>query len=465
MSVSTAPAACQLAGAEFPRKAGDPCLAGAEPQQLARLGLLAPLESQQTRTSAARNPSRPVPLARGSVRWQGYEVSETVSGVDRRGQEQAVLQATAERLARHCGLWVRLSPTPWPYAAAFCFRVDYDQYHPEDFRRMWDALEEAAEWSSHFVNARAYQHATEAACVLRGLHVGGHGYHHHTYRDPQQNRQNIARGLEVLHALGLEPRGFAAPGGRHPAELPQVLEELGVEFSSEFQSAWDCLPFWPCGSSVLQVPIHPICLGSFLEAARAGRRTASPGEQALARAAQAAQEYFCRLVEERLSRGEWVVVYGHPTGRLGRFPDVVRAVVRQVRCTPGVWKTTLLQMARWWQFRRQVAWRTYCLPDGVELWGPRQPGPWTPQVEIHRQGRVALVPLRPGRVRLGWDQLAWHPGPPQEKLPGLKLEPLERSLRERFKNWLDWEKETPVAELPLGGLAATLKKTLRLLRR
>ncbi len=465
MSASVTPTSPQLAGVEFPRAASDPCLAGAEPQQLARLGLLGPGESQETFASATGSQRQPAPLARGTLRWQGHEASETVAGVDRRRQEQAVLQAAGEQLTRRYGLWARLSPTPWPYAAVFCFRVDYDQYHPEDFRRMWDALEEAAEWSSHFVNARAYQHAAEAACVLRGLHVGGHGYHHHTYRDPHQNRQNIARGLEVLHALELEPRGFAAPGGRHPAELPQVLEELGVEFSSEFQSAWDCLPFWPCGSSVLQVPIHPICLGSFLEAAQAGRHAAASGEQALAREGQVAQEYFCRLVEERLSRGEWVVVYGHPTGRLGRFPGVVRAVVRQVRCTPGVWKTTLLEMAQWWRFRRQVAWQVRCLPEGVELWGPKQPGPWTPQVEIHRQGRVALVPLRPGRVRLGWDQLAWHSRPPQAKLPGLELKPLEPSLRERFKSWLDWEKETPVAELPLGGLAATLKKTLRLLRR
>ncbi len=466
MSAVGTPPSAQRQTFRFPLALESVRPVGVAPEVLCAWGLISPRELARARRTAPAAPCGPVPVAQGVVRWGAWQARETVAAVERYQAEHRAVEQLCRQVQAERGLCVRLSPTPWPYRAAFCFRVDYDQYEPGDFFRMWDALEEAAEWSSHFVNARAYENAHRAVAVLRGLHVGGHGYHHHTYRDPRQNRRNIARGMEVLDRLGLEPQGFAAPGGRFTPELPQVLEELGVEFSSEFQLAWDCWPFWPEGSGVLQVPIHPICLGSFLEAVQAGRDTAPSAEQTAARVAQAAKDYFCHLLRLRLEAGRWVILYGHPTGRLGRFPALVRAVLRQVQCTPGVWKTTMLQMARWWKFRCRLTWQARCHRWGLELEGPRTAGPWTPQLEIRRGGRTALVPLRPGRTRLGWEELAWFPQPQEEEEhPLLELRPLRSSWSGRLKQWLDWEKETPVAELPTAGVAALVKKTLRLLRR
>ena len=57
----------------------------------------------------------------------------------------------------------------------------------------------------------------EAWPRLRGLDVGSHGYWHHTYRTEEENFRNIRRGIEILRAAGIEPRGFAAPHGRFNA--------------------------------------------------------------------------------------------------------------------------------------------------------------------------------------------------------------------------------------------------------
>ena len=38
--------------------------------------------------------------------------------------------------------------------------------------------------------------------------------------------------------------------------------------------------------------------------------------------------------------GEPVFLYGHPTGRLGRYPEVLRAVFETVDGFGAVWKTT-----------------------------------------------------------------------------------------------------------------------------
>ena len=78
-----------------------------------------------------------------------------------------------------------------------------------------------------------------------------------------------------------EPVGFAAPHGRWNAGLDAVLDELGYLYSSDFQLGYDDLPFFPWRedrfSSVLQVPIHPICEGLFLDAGvRSGRGDRRP---------------------------------------------------------------------------------------------------------------------------------------------------------------------------------------------
>ena len=61
--------------------------------------------------------------------------------------------------------------------------------------------------------------------------------------------------FDVLDASTLDDAGLKA-----------ALEKLQVGHSSEFGLAYDDLPFWPRQSSVLQVPVHPVSLGIFLNA-------------------------------------------------------------------------------------------------------------------------------------------------------------------------------------------------------
>src|SRR5207244_3181934 len=98
----------------------------------------------------------------------------------------------------------------------------------------------------------------EALARLRGGDVGSHGYWHHTYADADDNLRNVARGIEVLRAAGIEPSGFVAPHGRFNGGLLDALQRLGVTHSSEFALAYDDWPFFPRGSSLLQIPVHPV---------------------------------------------------------------------------------------------------------------------------------------------------------------------------------------------------------------
>ncbi len=143
-----------------------------------------------------------------------------------------------------------------------------------------------------------------------------HGHYHVVYRDPGANRRNLGRAHRVLAESGFEPVGFAAPHGRWNAGLDAAMEELGYLYSSDFQLGYDDFPFFPWRgdrfSTVLQVPIHPVCEGLFLEAGiDQGRAIA---------------DYLVRVVRARVDAGEPAFVYGHPERRLARFPQVLAAL-------------------------------------------------------------------------------------------------------------------------------------------
>ena len=124
-----------------------------------------------------------------------------------------------------------------------------------------------------------------------------------------------------MRAAGIEPVGFAAPHGRFNGGLHAALESLGVSHSSEFGLAYDDLPFFPYEGRVLQIPVHPICLGVFLEAHN--EATCPPWTPA--DAAQLALSHFERMIDEKRLAGEPIFLYGHPEGRLGRFPHLLPA--------------------------------------------------------------------------------------------------------------------------------------------
>ena len=117
---------------------------------------------------------------------------------------------------------------------------------------------------------------------------------------------------------------FAAPHGRWRRSLDDQLEDLGYLYSSEFQLGHDDFPFYPWKgnrfSRILQVPVHPVCEGLFLEAG-----VVDPGIVA---------DYFQQVVGAKLDAGELAVIYGHPERRLGRMPEVMTALARAVDGQP-----------------------------------------------------------------------------------------------------------------------------------
>jgi hypothetical protein len=350
---------------------------------------------------------------------------------------------------------MRVAPFPHPYRSAFNFRLDHDEYRAEDFDSVLRATADYEHALSHFVAGANFEGQLTALQRLRHMDVGSHGYRHHTYDRAEDNHRNIARGIDVLCRAGITPSGFVAPHGRWPAGMARVLDALGITHSSEFGLVYDDLPFFPDGSNVLQVPVHPVCLGICLEASdRSGG-----GPTGRAKTANALAAYYEQVATAKHRAGEPLFFYGHPDGRLGQYPDVLRRLWHTVSQMPAIWPTTLTEFGSWWRARLNVHVRVERDEHGLRLAASGRSAAYPLAVEYFQGDRVADVPLERDVVHFSPAELSYRR---VVTMPasGVACE-LPHSLKSSVLRYFDWEKETPAEEIATDHWRGWVKHKLR----
>ncbi|HEX7378465.1 MAG TPA: polysaccharide deacetylase family protein [Pirellulales bacterium] len=418
----------------------------------------------------------------------GLAVRETVARVPRALARRRLLAFVRGQVEAAGGLWLRVSPYPRPYRGAFNFRLDHDDYDREDFHATLAAIAGHEHAVSHYVCAATHVEHPEALRRLRDHHVGSHGWRHHTYRDTADNLLNIGRGIDALRAAGIEPVGFVAPHGRFNAGLLAALEELGVTHSSEFSLAYDDLPFFPRESDVLQLPVHPICLGVCLEAARrtTGRasvfvgRPAGPSRtpdgpaarptlalsQSLTEAVRSDSAadillaHWRDIATQKHAAGQPMFFYGHPDGRLGRHPRVLRELLAHVSRFDGVWQTTLAGFEQWWRERAAIDVTVARGDDGIEITAHALPAAHRARLDYFRGNQATQIDLDRPRQTVRAAALRWRslPQPPTGEISPVVKSP---GWRAELRRYLDWERVTPVDEISARTWRGWAKKTLR----
>jgi hypothetical protein len=351
------------------------------------------------------------------------------------------------------GVWMRLAPFPYPYRSAFSFRADLDESGPDDYHRFAAARAPLNGCCTHFLSTNAYGHHPSVLADLRQHDTQSHGHFHHVYRDPEANRVNLERAHRILVSTGFEPTAFAAPHGRWRRSLDDQLEDLGYLYASEFQLGYDDFPFYPWKgnrfSRILQIPVHPVCEGLFLEAG-----VDDPAVIA---------DYFGRVVEAKLDRGELAVVYGHPERRLGRMPEVMNALARTVDGRSLVWRANFSELARWWRWRAERRWLVIPREDQrLDI----QFHEWNTQyafaLEIHRGRFQCVLPVTGPRMSLSLAGLVYErceTGVECLVPPTIDREAL--SLKRAMRTALDWETVTPLDDIPRSSIPNRLKRGLR----
>jgi hypothetical protein len=349
------------------------------------------------------------------------------------------------------GIWARLSAYPFPYKSAFNLRLDLDEPNVDDYFRFAKARQPLDDCSTHFVSTSAYGTTSSVLEDLRKVDTQSHGHYHFVYREPDANRRNLDRAHQILVQSGFQPRGFAGPHGRWNEGLDGVLEDLGYSYSSDFQLGYDDLPFFPWRGSrfskVLQVPVHPLCEGVFFEAGGNARTVA---------------DHFVRVVRTKVEAGEPAFVYGHPERRLGRYPEIVQELAEAVERETLLWRTTLSEFARWWQWRSNRRWSVVTRAEGqfeiqFDDWDVAYPL----AMEFVRSSHVAVIPLNGPRTSFSTRGLAFERRMGRADLPSPTAFRGPIGIKAAVRRALDWETVTPVEELPGGSIAARVKRELR----
>lgn len=227
--------------------------------------------------------------------------------------------------------------------------------------------------------------------TLKGQDIQLHCFSHKVYPDYESNFRDISQGICLLKSVGVNPTGIAAPYGEWSEGWSRAVADVGLKYSSEFSVGYDDVPFRPLIqeqlSRVLQVPVHPICLGR-LSAARA---TAT---QMLA--------YFRSVVDRQVARQEPCVLYDHPA-TIQRYENVWREIISYARASCDVC-LSLSSYAEWWLRREATRWHAQAKAESCEI-TTTQPN-HSMQVIIEREGHWSTTRLETGRV--SYDRLNWQ---------------------------------------------------------
>ncbi|MFO7676224.1 MAG: hypothetical protein R6X12_07920 [bacterium] len=343
-------------------------------------------------------------------------VVERVAARDR-GEARRQVTAAVRRLLDVQSLpCARLASTPAGGATALGFRVDTDYCGRAELAQTRRLADEVGMSFSWFVNTEAHGPLLgELGMLFAGQDVQVHCHRHEVFRSVRANRENVARATAILSTHGLRAVGVASPYGDWNPSWDRALAELGLVYASDFVAGYDDLPFRPLLgdvlSPVLQVPVHPVCLGR-LRAARASEDDI--------------RDYYRRLVEHKVALREPCLLYDHPTA-IAAHHALLAGILRDARAACGR-TLSLTGYAEWWRRREQVRFEVAVEPDAVELAVGQ--GDELVEVELEFRGRHARIPLRPGRYQL--TGLSWQAAVEPNAEPSARV-PLRTVLSERLR--------------------------------
>ncbi len=261
--------------------------------------------------------------------------SEIVARVSK-GKLRELVRISLERLHHKRGLpFAHKWYFPDSSENVFIFRLDTDFCSSLQANNMVEICRKNGISTTWFLDTTSKERLQNYA-EMKDQELALHCDRHLVFSDHNSNKKNLEIGREKLNSAGIEMKGFAAPFGDWNPELAKVLDDMNLEYSSEFALDYDDLPFHPFVngkySEVLQIPIHPISPG------RLRRSHFSPKE---------ILNYYLRLIDEKLHLYKPTIIYHHPHHE---YLDILDQVFQFVNKSK-VKKLTMHEYAKWWKMR------------------------------------------------------------------------------------------------------------------
>jgi len=267
--------------------------------------------------------------------------SERVSKVSKGGIRYLV-QTSLQYLFHCCKLpFLHLWYFPDGAKSLFSFRVDTDFSKKQEVEKLYQICRKNKIRATWFIETKTQADWIDFYQGMQDQNIGYHGYRHRIFPDKSRNLQDFKQGLSIFKKNGILPKGYAAPYGEWNPTLAQIVQEKGFLYSSEFGIAYDDFPFLPylnkSFSSVLQIPIHPISIGSL-------RRARHTHQDML--------NYYLRIMEIKRAAYQPIIFYHHPChGCLAIFEQLFKKVVKE-----NIPTITMEDYSSWWKRRIDIKW-------------------------------------------------------------------------------------------------------------
>lgn len=214
-----------------------------------------------------------------------------------------------------------------------------------------------------------------------------HCYSHSEYKTSGQYLSDIKNGLKLLNEHGLEPLGYAAPYGNWSESFAESLQKFSFLYTSEFSYDFDSLPSVSSSSGILQLPVHPVTIGSFR------RFKSNPSD---------IQAYFRKIVRRKRLQNQPVHLYHHPLdGSPKQWQDFINFLKpdRYLVLTYSQW-------SEWWKKRSAVNLDIFFDIEEGGLTVSNHGNGGVP-LSIHRDGSYSVSELNEGPVHL--EELSFRP--------------------------------------------------------
>ncbi len=316
---------------------------------------------------------------------------EKVSSTDRGGIRRLVIAAIQE-IFRQKGIpYIRISYVPGNSPSLFGIRLDTDFCPLPVIKQAVNLADKIGMRWTWFINTGALASALkDLKSILAGQDIQIHCYRHWVYEQVDENRKNISTARELLNKHGINPTGVAGPYGEWNINFQRALEQLGIEYSSEFSYSYDDLPGRPIidnqKSPVVQIPVHPVSMGR-LAWAKANHK--------------AILKYYQGLIDRQVARSEPCFIYDHPEW-IVKYKELWQDIIQYGKERCGNW-STLTEYYQWWCGRERSSYTV--IANGKDLEIKAEPPTREMSLVINYNGQKAVIPFSSERINI--DNLVW----------------------------------------------------------
>lgn len=218
--------------------------------------------------------------------------------------------------------FIKKSSLPTGTSSLLLFRVDTDFSHRQAIHSLYNLATKYEIAMTWFLHVEPHETWLDVFREMENQEIALHGYKHGTSLNYEKNKANIEKGINLLTQADIPFSGYCAPYGIWSNGLAQVMEEYAFEYASEFSLNYDDLPFYPILedrlANHLQMPIHPVCIGSFI------RKKAT---------AQQMIDYFETYIEKQVQKNEHIVLYHHPLQGYEEVLEHIFSILKELGTT------------------------------------------------------------------------------------------------------------------------------------